>query len=82
MTDTDLEKRFLYHAPGPAARWRHAAVSSLTLELAKKLAKLTPASRQQALALTHLEEVRMWANASIACNQELLPTGPPEETPA
>ncbi len=70
--DAELENRFLYHSPTPEAAWRHELVSQLTLALAKTLAELTPASRQQSLALTHLEEVRMWANASIACNHGLL----------
>lgn len=70
--DAELEKRFLYKVAGPIARELHPQVSQLTLELAKKIVRLAPASRQLALALTHLEEVRMWANAAIACNQELL----------
>lgn len=72
IEDAELEKRFLYQPAGPIARELHPQVSELTLELAKKLCRLTPASRQRSLALTHLEEVRMWANAAIACNQELL----------
>jgi len=71
-TDAELENRFLYHPPTDAAKWRHTAISQLTLELAKKIVTLTPASRQQSLALTHLEEVRMWANAAVACNHGLL----------
>lgn len=71
--DAELEKRFLYQVAGPSAKWRHVAVSAMTLDLAKRLADMIPQTRQLSLALTHLEEVRMWANAAIACNQELLP---------
>lgn len=75
ISDAELENRFLYHAPGPEALKRHPVVSQLTLQLAKELVRLAPQSRQLSLALTHLEETRMWANAAIACNQELLVPG-------
>jgi hypothetical protein len=80
VTDPDLENRFLYHPPTPAAAWRHAAVNSLTLEFARKLVKLTPASREQSLALTRLKEAQMWANGAVACNHGLL-TPAEEPTP-
>lgn len=71
-TDTELTDRFLYHSPTPEAARRHKLVSETTLELAKTLRDLVPASRGQSLALTALEEVRMWANQGIACNHDKL----------
>lgn len=38
-------------------------------ELAKLINDKTPASREQSLALTHLEDAVMWANAAIARNE-------------
>lgn len=67
-TNQELENRFIYHKPGPGDRERHRAITESTLQLAKLVRDLTPMSRQQALALEALEEVRMWANAAIACN--------------
>jgi len=67
-TDSDLTNRFLYHA-GPASRnVKHGRVSDLCLALAKELRDIMPEGRNAALALTYLEEVRMRANAALACD--------------
>lgn len=67
-TDAELTNRFLYHA-GPASRnLKHSAVSGLCLQLAKELRDLVPGGRNLALCLTHLEDVRMRANAALACD--------------
>lgn len=75
-TDAELENRFLYHAPGDRARQLHPLVSQACLDLAKNLRDWVPDSRELSTALTKLSEVRMHANAGIACNQDRL--GPPE----
>ena len=68
-TDEELQNRFLFHRPPNQARVRaHAAVSSLTHELAMKIRDLVPEGRNLSLALTHLEDVRMRANAALACD--------------
>lgn len=66
--DEDLENRFLYHKPAGDAVAKHAQVSELTLELAKRLRDICPDGRNLSLAMTHLEDVRMRANAAIACD--------------
>lgn len=70
--DVDLERLFLYHQPGPAAQWRHAAINSEMLATARKLCGLMPPCRERSVMLTKLQEARMWANAAVACNQEML----------
>ena len=65
-TDAELENRFIYHAPDETRKLKHAAVTAAMLSLAKEIRDLTPAGRCQAVALTKLEEARMWANAAIA----------------
>jgi hypothetical protein len=67
-TDQDLENRFRYHRPDADAIARHGKVTELTLALAKELRDLCPDGRNLSLALTHLEDVRMRANAAIACD--------------
>jgi len=66
--DKDLENRFTYHAPTPA----QVEIYKLLRDRAKDYAYLikvhVPASREQSLALTHLEEAVFWANAGIARN--------------
>lgn len=65
-THDDLDRRFRYSKPDADKATKHTEVNELTLELAKKLCDLCPDGRNLALALTHLEDVRMRANAAIA----------------
>ena len=67
-TDTELENRFRYHRPTRSAIEEHAIVNETTLALAKALRDICPEGRNLSLALTHLEDVRMRANAAIACD--------------
>jgi hypothetical protein len=67
MSSEDLENRFAFHpATTQDRRDEHEAVRSAALELAQFLTQRVPAGREQALAITHLEEVMFWANAGIA----------------
>lgn len=68
ITPDELHRRFTYHAPDDAKQARHAQLRSAALAYATILAELTPHSREQSLALTHLEEALMWGNAAIARN--------------
>lgn len=68
-TDPELEGRFRYHPPKTASRVKkHEAVTERTLALAKELRDICPNGRNLAIALTALEEVRMRANAALACD--------------
>jgi len=63
-----IANNFRYHAPkGEQQRyellWEQARI------LAVFINENTPASREQSLAFTALEECVMWANASIARNE-------------
>lgn len=65
-TDAELTNRFVYHPPNEERRVKHQRVTDATLALAKEIRDLCPEGRQLSLALTHLEDVRMRANAAIA----------------
>ena len=65
----ELEKRFTYHAPKGDQPMRYERLRATAKHLAYRIADDTPASREQSLALTHLEEVVFWANAAIARNE-------------
>ena len=68
-THDEIVNRFVYHPPKTASRiQRHETVTQLTIMLAKNLVDICPASRGLSIALTKLEEVRMWANQAIACD--------------
>lgn len=68
MADCDeLINRFRHHPPGtPERADEHKRVRELCLELALEMTKIVPPGREQALALTHLENTMFWANAGIA----------------
>lgn len=67
--EADLAKRFTYHRPQGDQPERYAALREDAHLLARLIVVLTPPSREQSLALTHLEDAVMWANASIARNE-------------
>lgn len=65
----DLDRRFTYHPPKGDQQARYVSLRNKARELAEMIMALTPASREQSLALTHLEESNFWANAGIARNE-------------
>jgi len=74
MESRDLENRFAYHAPkDDKARAAHEYVRMLCGDLANTLNELLAESREKSVAITKLEEVMFWANASIA--RPALPVG-------
>ena len=64
-TNPDIEKRFTYHSP-KGKEQRFQTLRNEAKHLANTIKKQCPDSRERSLALTKLEEVIMWANASIA----------------
>ncbi len=64
-----IENNFTYHAPKGDQTQRYVALREKAKELALLIAELTPYSREQSLAFTHLEDVVYCANAAIARNE-------------
>jgi hypothetical protein len=64
--DNSLANRFTYHAPKEGQPEKYAAIRAAALVFAELIASLTPASREQSLAFTHLDEAVMNANAALA----------------
>ena len=69
MRDSELTKRFTYHAPKGDQQQRYVELRNKGKELAELIAKHSSPSREQSLAITKLEEAIMWANAGIARNE-------------
>jgi hypothetical protein len=65
---SDLDNRFSYHAPDEKNVEQHQSVRNNCLALAKEFDQQLPDGREKSLALTKIEEVMFWANASIARN--------------
>lgn len=66
---SDLERRFTYHPPKGDQAARYVRLRDEAHELAKLIMEACPESRERSLALTNLDQVVMWANASIARNE-------------
>lgn len=64
-----LENIYKYHAPKPGQPEKYEAIRNKAKELAYLIDDLCPNSREKSLAQTNLEQVSMWANASIARNE-------------
>lgn len=69
MDINDIENRFAFHAATTdEKRMAHTSVRNLCLELALALNEKLPDGREKAIAITHLEDCMMWANAGLARN--------------
>ena len=66
MDYMDLKNRFTYHAPFGDQTERYENIRRWGYNLASALEASCPDSRELSLAITKLEEVIFWANASIA----------------
>jgi hypothetical protein len=62
----DVVNRFTYRAPRPGQPAVYEALRGQARSLALSFVSLVPAGREQALALTHLEQAIFWANAGVA----------------
>lgn len=75
----EITNRFTYHPPRNHREIaEHQLVRSTLEEVAQALVGVTPASREQSLMLTHLEQAMMYANAALARNRPE-PNYPPGE---
>lgn len=61
-----IRNDFVYHAPKPGQPETYAYIRNQAKQLALDLTELCPLGRELSTALTKLEEVVFWANASIA----------------
>lgn len=64
--DGDLTRRFTYHPPTPEQPEVYSLVRDLAHLFALLVEATSPPSRERSLAVTHIEEAVMWANAGIA----------------
>ena len=65
----DIENTFTYHKPFGTQQDRYVEIRAKAKELAEIIVKDTPVSREQSVALTHLQTAIMFANAAIAINE-------------
>lgn len=68
MDTQEILNRFTFHAATPETAIIYEENRAFARDFALWLNDMLPESREKALALTHLDEVVFWANASIARN--------------
>ena len=68
----NIENNFKYHAPLPGQPEKYELIRGKAKELAYLIEEICPESRERSLAMTKLEETVMWANASIARNEQVV----------
>jgi hypothetical protein len=69
MDERDLARRFTHHPPKGDQAIRYEMLRDHAHNLAAFINEKTPDSREKSLAITHLEQAVMWANAAIARNE-------------
>lgn len=69
MDEQDLKRRFTYVAPKDDQPTRYEQIRDQAFKYALFINAHAPDSREKSLAITNLEEVVFWANASIARNE-------------
>lgn len=68
-----LNRDFRYHPPHGTQFDRYTRIRAKAREFATLIYEACPSSRERSLSLTNLEQAVMWANASIARNENPLP---------
>lgn len=63
-----LHKTFAHHTPTPDGLDRIARLRIGMSWMMELIIQVCPESRERACALTRLDEVAMWANKAVACN--------------
>jgi len=69
LEERDLRNRFTYHPPRDGQPERYERLRAQALQLSLSINHACPDSREKSLAITHLEQAVMWANAAIARNE-------------
>ena len=65
----DIDQTFTYHAPYGTQLDRYSTIRNTARSFAHLIKDSTPQSAEQTLALRHLQQAVMFANAAIAINE-------------
>jgi len=69
MAGYDIERIFTYHAPKPDQLPRYERIRAKAREFAELILADSPPSREQSMALSHVQEAVMCTNAAIAIHE-------------
>jgi len=81
LDDAGIADAFTYHPPTGTQPERYQAINEGCRDLALKMLHTCPPSGELTLAIRALQTARMWANASIAINEDAVPTQEPTGQP-
>jgi hypothetical protein len=70
VTNEQINRIFTYRAPFGDQPERYVKIRQAAKEFAHLVQDACPESREKSTALTHIQQAVMWANASIAINEE------------
>ena len=72
LTKFDIDAIFTYHDPDPKTQIpKYEQIRSEARELAATVLELCPASAEATLAIRHIQQAVMFANAAIAIHTEV-----------
>jgi hypothetical protein len=66
LSKEDIEAIFTYHPPSEGQAVLYKAIRDTARQLAHDMLEYVPASAEQTLAIRHLQQAVMFANAGIA----------------
>jgi hypothetical protein len=70
MTKEDIDSIFIYHPPTEAQALIYVEIRKAARNLALDILQWVPASAEQTLAIRHLQQAVMFANAGVAIHGE------------
>lgn len=69
LTKEDVDSIFMYHPPTDSQTVRYDEIRESARQFAQDILAWVPASAEQTLAIRHLQQAVMFANAAIAIHE-------------
>ena len=70
LSKDEIEKRVTHHSPSEEGVLRHKRLSDAASAILSVIESVVPDGREKSLAITKIEEAKMWASAGVARNPE------------
>ena len=70
LSAEEIQNRVTFHSPTPSGIDRHAVLSKAAGYLLSVIEDTVPDGREKSLAITNVEQAKMWASAGVARNPD------------
>lgn len=70
LSENEIINRVTYHKPSESGVERHKRLSDAAAALLRTIEEIVPDGREKSLAITKIEEAKMWASAGVARNPD------------